>query len=176
MAMNDITPVLWLLVFHGLVGGADVILNHELRDRLPQQRWARSEEALHSARELLFAILFAGLAWLQWTGAFAWIVAAVVLCEFSVSLCDTLLEDRIRRLHPLERGLHVVLYVNLGAYSALLSLALTDWSAQPAGVQVAPHGAPSWILSFLALLAVGWSIRDALAFHRLGGPEHVPAA
>lgn len=171
--MDAITPVLFLLVFHGLLGGADVVVNHELRDRLPHQPQARGEQALHSMRELVFAMLFGGLAWLEWKGGFAWVLAFLLAAEFLVSFIDTLLEDRIRRLSALERGMHVVLFINFGAYSALLARVLIDWHAQPAGLEIVPHGMPTWLLSLLALLALAWSVRDAIAFYRL---PHLRAA
>jgi hypothetical protein len=165
--MDAMAPILCLLVFHGLLGGADVVVNHELRDRLPQQSWARSEEALHSARELVFAMQFAGLGWLQWKGVFAWIPALLIAAEFAISFTDTLLEDHIRRVSALERGMHVVLFINFGAWSALLMRMLVDWHAQPAGLHLVHHGALTWLLSLLSLLALVWSLRDAAAFLRL---------
>src|SRR3954453_13193552 len=84
--------VLTLLVLHGLLGGLDVVLNHELAERLPHRPGAAMEEALHAAREALFAALFLGLAWFEWHGAAAWLVAAVIACEVTVSTWDSVLE------------------------------------------------------------------------------------
>lgn len=162
-----IEAVLCLLVFHGIVGGLDVVLNHEATSHLPEHAWARHEQVLHSMRELAFAMLFAGLGWLQWNGAFAWLVAALVLAEFAISFVDTLLEDRIRRLPQLERALHTILFINFGAYSALLAYVLIDWSVAPTSVQFAYHGVLSWALGVLALGSFGWCVRDALSARRL---------
>ena len=163
-----LTPVLVLLVFHGLLGGADVLINHELRERLPSQLSARAEQALHSAREFIFAALFGGLAWLEWHGLLIWAVVALVLLEFCISLADTLLEDRTRLLPALERSMHVVLFVNFGAYNALLAPVLLEWHALPTGFRFVHHGILSWLLSALSLAALAWCIRDWLSYKALG--------
>jgi hypothetical protein len=163
-----LTAVLALLVFHGALGGADVLLNHELRERLPSQLWARPEQALHSARELVFAAIFGGLAWLEWGGMLVWVLVALVLLEFSISLADTLLEDRTRALSALERTMHVVLLINFGAYNALLVPVLLDWGTQTTGLRVVYHGVLTWLLTGLSLTALAWCVRDALSYVSLG--------
>ena len=163
-----LTPVLILLVFHGFVGGADVLINHEWRERLPSRVSARPEQALHSAREVAFAIIFGGLAWLEWGGMLVWVLGAIVLIEFSISLIDTLLEDRTRALSALERTMHVVLLVNFGAYNALLLPVLMEWHTLPTGLNIVHHGILTWLLSGLSLAALAWSIRDWLSYNSLG--------
>ena len=56
-------PYVYALIVHGVIGGIDVFLNHELLARLPSRPEAAGEERMHSARELLFALLFLSLAW-----------------------------------------------------------------------------------------------------------------
>jgi hypothetical protein len=163
-----LTAVLILLVFHGVLGGADVLINHEWRERLPAQLWARPEQALHSARELVFATIFAGLAWLEWGGLLVWALVALVLLEFTISLTDTLLEDRTRPLSALERSMHVVLLINFGAYNALLVPVLLEWSTLPTGFRIVHHGVLTWMLTALAIAALGWCVRDALSYVALG--------
>ncbi|TFW08714.1 hypothetical protein E4K72_07615 [Oxalobacteraceae bacterium OM1] len=162
-----IEAVLCLLVFHGIIGGLDVMVNHEAAEHLPQQAWARHEQVLHSLRELAFAMLFAGLGWLQWNGAFAWVIAAIVVAEFTISFVDTLLEDKIRRLPQLERALHTILFINFGAYTALLAYVLVDWHAAESAVRFAYHGVLSWALGALALGSFAWCVRDAVSARRL---------
>lgn len=163
-----LTPVLILLVFHGILGGADVLFNHEFRERLPWRPSARPEQALHSARELVFAAIFGGLAWLEWRGMMIWALATLVLLEFSISLTDTLLEDRTRSLSALERTMHVVLLINFGAYNALLVPILLDWHALPTGFRVVHHGVLTWLLTALSLAAFAWCIRDGVSYVFLG--------
>ena len=163
-----LTPVLILLVFHGVLGGADVLLNHELRDRLPTRLSARSEQALHGARELVFATIFGGLAWLQWGGMLVWGLVALTLLEMSISLWDTLLEDRMRPLSPMERTMHVILFINFGAYNALLVPVLLEWRTLPTGFTVVHHGALTWMLTALSLAALAWCVRDWISYRSLG--------
>jgi hypothetical protein len=165
--------VLTLLVLHGLLGGLDVVLNHELAERLPHRPGAAMEEALHAAREALFATLFLGLAWFEWHGAAAWLVAAVIACEVAVSTWDSVLEDQTRRLPPLERVLHVALLINLGAYTTLLVPHWLAWRALPSAVAPVSHGWQSLALTALGLAAIAWCLRDALSSRRL---RQAPAA
>jgi hypothetical protein len=156
-------PLLSLLVFHGLLGGFDVVVNHEIAECLPSRVSARAEQALHSGRELIFAILFGSLAWLQWGGELVWGIAGLLVLELVVSLWDTLLEDETRRLSVLERSMHVLLFINFGAYTSLLVPILVHWYVAPTEFQVVYYGPLSWILSMLALASLAWSIRDGIA-------------
>jgi hypothetical protein len=159
--------VLTLLVLHGALGGLDVLLNHEIAERLPHRQGAGREEALHAAREALFATLFLGLAWFEWRGAAAWFIAAVIACEVTVSTWDSVLEDQTRRLPPLERVLHTALLINLGAYITLLAPHWLAWRALPTAVTPAWHGWQTVALSALGMAAAAWCVRDALCSRRL---------
>jgi len=55
-----------LLATQIVLGGLDNLWHHEIKERLPGRPEARGEIALHSARELCYALLFAGLAWWEW--------------------------------------------------------------------------------------------------------------
>jgi hypothetical protein len=162
-----ILPALYLLVLHGLLGGADVVLNHELREQLPSRLSARLEEALHSAREFIFSLLFGGLAWFEWHGVAVVGIVGLVVGEIVISLWDTLLEDRTRQLSHLERSLHVFLFVNFGAYTVLLVAVLREWWTLPSAVIATHYGLLTWLLSGLSLLSMAWSLRDAASFFRL---------
>jgi len=158
------TAVLCLLVLHGLIGGLDVILNHELIERLPQRVWAKTEEALHGVREFIFAVVFGGLAWFEWHGAMAAVLALIIAAEYLVSFADTLLEDKTRRLPLMERALHTVLFINLGAYTALLVPQLIEWGRMPSGMHLTHYGMLTWALSALSVLSFAWSLRDMLSY------------
>ena len=71
-----------------------------------------------------------------------------------------------------EIGLHVIreaiLTLNLGLLIALLVPILLEWGKLPTALVPQSYGAWSWILSFLALAAGTWSLRDLLAWRRLG--------
>ncbi|MES2898348.1 MAG: hypothetical protein V4723_01405 [Pseudomonadota bacterium] len=156
----------YALLAHGLIGGLDVVVNHELIARLPAQPRAARELSLHSARELIFALLFAALAWFEWYGLGALAIAALLLGELLVSCVDTVLEPQVRLLPPTERVAHVLLFVNLGVIGALLGSVLLEWWKLPTGLAPTYHGWGSWVLSALALGALGWSVRDALSAAR----------
>jgi hypothetical protein len=150
----------YALVLHGLIGGIDVVLNHELLARLPSRADTGEEEALHSAREFLFTLLFLALAWTQWHGALAWVIAALLLGEVLVSVRDVVVEGDIRILPVPERILHLFLFINLGVLITLTGIALWDWSALPTGIARIDYGWGSWALSALAVPALGWALRD----------------
>ncbi|SNS87126.1 hypothetical protein SAMN06265795_10852 [Noviherbaspirillum humi] len=159
--------VLGLLIFHGFIGGLDVVWNHEHLARLPRQGWARTEELLHAGRELIFALLFIGLGWFEWHGVAVAIIACLLLAEFGVTTTDTLLEDETRRLPHSERMLHVILLINFGAIVALLLPLLATWSAQPTSVTFVSHGWQSWALLVIGIVSFAWFLRDMISWRLL---------
>jgi hypothetical protein len=150
------------LMVHGVIGGTDVVLNHELIARLPSKPNAGPEQQLHCARELLFAAIFVSLAWLEWHGQFAWWIVALFLAELVVSTRDTVIEGDTRILPPTERVAHVFLFVNLGVVMTLLTQSLIGWHALPTAVVAAHYGWASWVMSAMAAGSLGWAVRDGL--------------
>lgn len=161
------TSVLWLLVGQGVLGALDVLINHEWRERLPQQASAATEQLLHGMRELLYALVFAGLAWFQWHGSWAWFFALVLLIEIVLTGWDFVQEDRTRVLSATERLMHLALSMGGGAYCALLIPHLLHWAQQPTGLVWVHYGTVSWLLSGLAIGVLAWGIRDLSAGLRL---------
>ena len=157
-----------LLAAQGLMGGIDTVLNHELIEKLPRRPEARGEIGLHSIREAIYACLFGGLAWFAWQGAWAWLLAALLVGEVINTACDEWTENRIRVLPQNERVLHVFLTLNLGAIIVVLGPAIAEWAATPTGFSPRNHGVLSWLLTAFAVLGVFWSLRDFLAWRRLG--------
>lgn len=166
MTLETLVPA--LLVAQGLLGGIDTVLNHELIAKLPRRPEARGEIGLHSIREAIYAALFGGLAWFAWQGATAWLLAALLLAEVINTACDEWTENRIRVLPQNERVLHVFLTLNLGAIVALAVPLIAEWSAGASGFSPRNYGIVSWLLSVFAALGVFWSVRDFLAWRRLG--------
>lgn len=164
--MEVTPPFLIALMAHGVIGGSDVILNHELITRLPARRGAAAEQRLHSGRELAFALIFLSLAWFEWHGVFAWAVVALFLAELCISTIDAVLECDTRVLPVTERVMHVMLFVNFGIVLALLAPVWVDWMQRPDGLAAVSHGWASWVLSAMALLSLGWSLRDAVCAMR----------
>jgi hypothetical protein len=162
------TLLAFVLVLHGVMGGVDTLLNHEYLERLPKRPEARREIGLHSMREAIYAVLFAGLGWFAWHGAAAYVIAALVLAEVGVTTVDEWTENRIRVLPQNERVLHIFLTLNIGVIVALLVPTLAKWSDQPTSLVPADHGWPSWALLALAAAAAEWSVLDLVAWRRLG--------
>jgi hypothetical protein len=167
--MDLVSTLLWLLVLHAVLGAVDTIVSHEWRERLPHQPWAAGELALHSLRSLLFVVVFSGLAWYEWHGAWGWLIVAVVLAEYAITMGDSVIEDRTRRLSFLERINHMLLALNTGVYAGLLVLLVaTDWQHEPTALVAGHHPPlPVALLTFAAMAVAGWAVRDGLAAFRM---------
>jgi hypothetical protein len=152
----------YALMLHGVIGGIDVILNHELLAKLPQRPDAGPEERMHCARELLFAAIFASLAWFEWHGRLGWWIAALFLGEVLVSARDVVIEGDTRVLPVPERILHLFLFMNLGVLVILVGAALLAWREVATELLRVDYGWASWVLSAMALLSLGWAVRDGL--------------
>ena len=165
------TLLFGLLVAQGVMGGFDTLVNHDLIEHLTKRPSARTEVGLHALRELLYAMLFAGLGWFAWHGAMAAIVAALLLAELLVSTADEFVENRTRVLPQNERVLHAFLTLNLGFIMAASGLVLLEWMPQPSGIVARYAGLWTWSLSAFAAAALIWAVRDFLAWRRLHGRD-----
>ncbi len=163
--------VLTLLAVQGLVGAFDNLWHHEITERLPARPSARKELALHTVRELLYAVIFTAVAWATWHGALAWLLAGLLAVEVAVTLWDFLVEDRTRCLPRLERVLHTLLALNYGAVLAYFAPVLVDWAGRPTGVTPADYGWLSWLLTAYGAGVLAWGMRDAAAVLRLSVPD-----
>jgi hypothetical protein len=112
--------VINILIFQAILGGFDVIWNHELKERFPSKRTAALEQKIHGIRELLYAVVFLGLAWYLWQGVWAWLMFSVIAIEVILTALDFVIEDQTRLLSPLERITHLVLSMVGCAYFAML--------------------------------------------------------
>jgi hypothetical protein len=158
----------YALMLHGVLGGADVILNHEMLARLPAQPNAGPEVRLHSMREALFAAIFTSLAWFEWHGHSAWWIAALFLGEVMVSARDVVVEGDTRVLPVPERVMHLFLFMNLGVLLVLIGAALFEWSADPTELVPVSYGWASWVMSAMAIGSLAFAVRDgANVLHRL---------
>jgi len=157
--------VLFLIV-HGVLGGLDVVVNHEMIVHLPKRPGSKAEQRLHAAREAIFATLFLAIVWWEWHGAWVLFPAGLLLAELLVSMRDAAIEGETRILPVTESVLHVALFVNLGALFAFGGQQLRAWAALPAAVTPAAPDWPAWALSAMAVLAMAWAIRDAVSAQR----------
>jgi hypothetical protein len=148
------------------LGAFDNLWHHELTQALPAKREARVELALHSARELGYAVLFAGLAWWEWHGGWSAAVVGLLVVEIVLTLADFVVEDRTRRLPQTERVLHTLLAINFGALLAVLGATLVAWARMPTAIVAVDHAFVSWLLTGAAVGVLAFGIRNALAAQR----------
>jgi len=163
--------ILTLLALQGVMGAFDVIYHHELRCALPQQRSAAYELRLHAIRSCLYGLVFAGLAWFVWGGAWLFVLWGIVLIEVVLTLMDFVEEDRTRLLPASERVTHTILAINAGVLFGLLGWLSLDWAELGTGVYWTPHGGLSIALTLMAIGVVASGIRDGLASCALGRPN-----
>ncbi|KQQ88446.1 hypothetical protein [Massilia sp. Leaf139] len=159
-------PYVYVLLLHGVLGFLDIIVNHELLAKLPKRSDAAGEEALHAARETIFACLFACLAWYEWHGAWAWWIGALLLAEVIVSTRDVILEGDTRILPVSERVLHLLLFISLGVLITLVGHALLWWHGAPTAAVRVDYGWASWVLTAMSVLSFIWAMRDGVAAGR----------
>ncbi len=164
--------VLSILICQGLLGCFDVFWNHEWRERLPSRVSAMREQQIHGARELLYAIIFLGLAWYSWHGGWTLAIAGLLAAEILLTAWDFIVEDKTRILGPNERVLHLLLSMGGGAYVALLIPELLRWAALPAALQPENYGVLSWVLTLLGGGVFIWGIRDTWSGMRLSRLRH----
>ena len=178
MTPDLMTPVLILILVQAVLGATDNLVHHELEAALPSRPGARLELTLHASREAIYAVLFAGLAWLEWRGLWAFALGGLLAAEVAITLKDFLVEDRTRRLPPFERVLHTVLAIGYGAILAMLAPILIGWAAAPTALLLTSHGILSWIMSLASLGVGAWSVRNWIAVMALGddGPPISTAA
>lgn len=165
------TSVFILITVQCVLGAFDNLWHHELQARLPSQPGARRELALHSARELIYGLLFVGIAWWQWQGAWAWMLVALLSIELLVTLWDFIEEDRSRALPASERVLHTLLAINVGAILAAGAPVVMAWSRLPTDLVAIDHGAGSALLTLFGVGVTAWGLRDLFAVARLGVPQ-----
>ena len=135
------TSLLWTLIAIQIVMGVfDTFYHHELTERLAWRPSQRYELQLHSVRNMLYALLFLVLGWLEVHGILAMLIIAVLAAEIVITLMDFVEEDMSRKLPASERINHTLLAINYGAILVLLLPVLIGWAVQPTGVKSAYTG------------------------------------
>lgn len=159
--------LLWILVSVQIFMGAfDTLVHHEGTERLAWRPSQQTELRLHGVRNAFYAVIFLCFAWFEPHGAFAILLAAVLLLEVLITLWDFVEEDLTRRLPGTERINHTLLALNYGAILALLVPYLWVWSARPTAMIPVSYGWWS-VMATLSALGVGvFSARDLLAARR----------
>ena len=153
----------------------DTFYHHELTERLAWRPSQRRELQLHGVRNMLYAMLFLVLGWLEVHGIFAMIVIAVLAAEIVITLMDFVEEDLSRKLPPSERINHTLLAINYGAILVLLLPVLFEWATQPTGIEPAYAGWLSFAATASAIGAGLFGMRDFAASRRLARMTGAPA-
>jgi uncharacterized protein len=167
--------VLLLLAVQGAMGAFDTLYHHEVSERLTWRCLAAGELRIHGVRNLLYAVLFIALAWSEWHGPLALMLAAVMAAELVLTLADFLVEDRTRDLPPSERVTHTLLAINYGAVLAAFAPELWRWAALPPRIGFGGHGALSWIATAFGGAVLLWGVRDLTRAGTLARTERAPA-
>src|SRR2546423_8375452 len=162
------SPVLWSLVaIQFALGAFDVLYHHELTERLAWRRSQRRELVLHGVRNVIYAVLFLGLGWLEPHGLWAILVVLLLTAEVVVTLVDFVEEDLTRHLPTSERVTHTLLALNYGAILSLLTPVLLAWAAEPSALVPAWYG-PATVLVTIATFGVAvFGLRDGFAARRM---------
>ena len=163
------TAIFWLLTVQAVLGGIDNLWHHEITARLPSTRSAAPELALHSLRELIYAVVFLGLGLFQPHGLWAVLLGVLLCLEIVITLADFLIEDRTRKLPGLERILHTVLALTYGAFLALFAPVLLEWMTLPTALPAVRHGFTTVFIVIGAGVLL-WSLRNFFAVLKLRRP------
>lgn len=164
--------VLMLMAVQGAMGAFDTLYHHELTEHLTWRPDAAREIAIHGVRNLLYATLFFALAWVEWHGAWAVLLAAIMTAELVLTLIDFVVEDRTRDLPPSERVTHTLLAINYGAVLAAFAPELFHWARLPLSVMPGGHGPLSWIATAFGAGVLLWGLRDLARARSLDASEH----
>lgn len=161
------SDLLWTLIaVQILLGGFDTLFHHEFTERLAWRPSQRRELQLHAARNLIYAILFLTLGWLEVHGALAIAIAALLAVEIVITLVDFVEEDLSRKLPASERITHTLLAINYGAILVLAAPVLIAWTSQPTAITVTSYGWWSILAGVAAIAVALFGIRDAIASAR----------
>ncbi len=159
---------LLMLIAQGALGAFDTLWFHEWKGRLPSRVEARVELALHAARDFIYAVLFAALAWCTWGGAWAAVLTALLAIEITITLIDFVVEDRTRPLAAGERVTHALMGIVYGAFLGRAIPEISLWWRQPTGFAAIDYG---WISVVLTIMAAGVAlsgVRDSAAVLKEG--------
>lgn len=154
------STALWLLAIQGALGAFDTLYYHEWRARLPGGvPGTRPELMLHAVRDFFYALLFGSLPWVAWRGAWAAVLAVIIVTEIGITLADFVVEDRVRKplggVFPGERCTHAVMGILYGAVLGHVAPVLLAAWKLPTELAVEPVPVPEALRLVLSLMAVG---------------------
>ncbi len=151
--------VAMLLVFQGTLGAFDTVYYHELKAKLPAGgAQTRPELWLHGLRDFIYAVLFGTLAFVRWSGVWAWLLLVLIAAEIVITMADFAVEKRTRApddLLPGERVTHGTMAIIYGAMLGHLLPRMWQWSAGATGLFPHPEPLPSWLAYTLLFMGAG---------------------
>ena len=168
---------LWLLALQGIIGAFDTIYYHEWKARLPALgKKASKELCLHAARDVLYAILFIGLALGQWQGLWAAVLLIVLAAEIVFTLWDFVVEIAVRKplgdVYAGERVTHAVMGILYGAMLVFLLSTLRAWWQLPTAITTSET--PEFLKWSLIIMGLGVflsGVRDIMASMEITGSD-----
>ena len=162
------SPVLWTLIAIQIAMGAfDTLYHHEMTERLAWRPSQRHELQLHGVRNMLYALLFLILGWLEVHGLLAMAIIVILVAEVVITLMDFVEEDMSRKLPASERINHTLLALNYGAILVLLLPVLIGWAGQPTAIRPEFYGFWSILAAVSAVGVSLFGLRDLAASRRL---------
>src|SRR5580692_3188506 len=162
------STLLWILISIQIAMGAfDTFYHHEMTERLAWRPSQRQELRLHGVRNILYALLFLTLGWLEVDGLWAVLIIVVLIAEVVITLMDFVEEDLSRKLPASERINHTLLALNYGAILVLLMPVLIEWAGHPTGIDFVSYGTWSLLAAASAFGVVVFGMRDLAAAKRL---------
>ena len=171
-----IEVALWLFAAQGVLGAFDTLYFHEWRARLPALPDAWPELVVHAVRDFVYAVMFASLPWLAWRGAFAALLAVLIVAEIALTFTDFVIERRVRKglgdVYPGERVTHGAMAIVYGAALANLAPTLFAWWKTPTAFAVHDVAVPFWLRLVLTAMGIGVALsglRDLYAALGLPG-------
>ena len=131
--------VITLMIIQGTLGAADTLYYHEWRYRLPARpEETRVELRLHAVRDFIYAAIFATLPWFAWSGAYTWLLCALLLAEIIITITDFVVERTTRSnqggVATGEFVTHVIMAIIYGAFLATLAPHLYAWGGGETGL------------------------------------------
>src|SRR5579863_4080451 len=167
--------LIWILIGSQIAMGAfDTFYHHEMTERLAWRPSQRHELQLHGVRNILYALLFLTLGWLEVHGIWAIVVIGVLVAEVVITLMDFVEEDLSRKLPASERINHTLLALNYGAILILLMPVLIGWAGRATDVKLVSYGCWSILAAVSAIGVTLFGLRDAAA-RRLARLGEAPA-
>jgi hypothetical protein len=162
---------LWLLAPQGVIGAFDTAYYHEWRARLPALGpQAAPELRLHTARDALYAVIFATLPWFAWQGLWTIALITVLAAEIILTMADFVVEIAVRKplgdVYGGERLTHAAMGILYGAMLASLCPTLREWAMRPTSIAWDSANATPmlrWCLTAMALGVLLSGMRDLYA-------------